>query len=378
MSTKQQKKDRATLIELACAIQSREIITDTQNRFHGKASEETNPISDFYHPDLASHEKLADTARYRLDQVRIQEVGSEKYPQLYQSILSVGIKNDVIVLKNFDESPYEGDAIDGCTRTVLAGEAERGNPNTSSIDVPTIFITDRTLVKLIRRKKKFFQNLLNDHLPCDSASKADTMLYIKEQISREPEPETEEFRADLQDDVYEMVQNNRKPATVKDWISEAYADIEANQNGIQSWRVQSDRHQTIRRQLELSKIRNIRDGWKSDHGLAHKNYKIYSVRCDQGNIEKSAGTEQVRKGEGTDTRPSILIVHTTATKPTKILESQQKVFNKVSFMDAQHITGQQFDYVFMLGQVKLVNVGDLLTQDDVFRCPKLEVVESNV
>ena len=377
MSTKQQKKDRRTLIELACAIQSREIITDTQNRFYGKASEETNPISDFYHPDLDSHVKLEGTARYRLDQVRIQEVGSKNYPQLYQSILSVGIKNDVIVLKSFDESPYEGDAIDGCTRTVLGGEAERSNPNTSSIDVPTILITDSTLVRLIRRKKKFFQNLLNDHLPCASASKATIMLYIKEQINKEPKPDTEEFRADLLDDVYEMVQNNRKRDTVKDWISEAYAGIQANQNGIKSWRVQSDRHSMIRRKLEQSKIPNIRNGWGNEHGLAHAHYKIYSVRCDQGNIEKSAGTESVRKGESTDPRTSILIVHTTATTPLKITESQQKVFNKLGHIDAQHINGKQFDYVFMLGQVKTVNAGDLLTKEDVFPCPELKVVKTN-
>jgi len=374
MSKKQHKKDRETLIELACSIQSREIITDKQNRFYGKAVEETNSISDFYHPDLSSHEALKETAKYFLDQVRVSEVGCDKYPKKYQSILSVGIVSDAVAIKNFEDSPYEADIIDGITRIVLGGEVEANNPNISTIDVPTILITDPSLIKLIRRKKKFFQNLLNDHLPCDSASKATIMMYIKEQINKAPDPDTKGFKEDLLDDVYTMVQNNRAKKTVEDWIAEAYRDIERNNNGIQSFRVQSDRHTRIRRALEKSSIPGIKNNWKKDEGLAHKKYKIYSVRCDQGNIEKSAGTESVRKGEGTCQRKSILIHHSTATTSKKIRESQQKVMNKIDYINAQNVNGELFDYVFALGQIKSVDSGQLLTRDEIFQC-NLRVVE---
>jgi hypothetical protein len=377
MSNKQQKKDRETLVELACSIQNRAIITDKQNRFYGKAVEETNSISDFYHPDLSSHEEVKESAKYFLDQVRVSEVGCGKYPKKYQSILSVGIQEDVVAIKNLDDSPYEGDTIDGVTRIVLGGEIERKNPNTSTVDVPTILIIDLSLIKLIRRKKKFFQNLLNDHLPCDSASKPTIMSYIKEQINKSADPNTESFKEDLLDDVYTMVQNNRNQDTVKDWIAEAYRDIERNNNGIQSFRVQSDRHTRIRQALEKSPLPGIANNWKKDEGLAHKKYKIYSVRCDQGNIEKSSGTESVRKGEGTDTRKSILIHHSTATTSKKIRESQQKVTNKIDHIDTQNVNGQLFDYVFALGQIKSVDAGKLLTRDDIFQC-NLKVVKESV
>jgi hypothetical protein len=355
-------KDRKNIIDLVKAIKSRDCVEDDKNKFYGMIKFQMDSTSDFYHEDYHD-EKRKENSKYRLDQVRQKSIGSSKYKEKYQSIQSIGIDEEVVSVKSFDpHTHFEADTLDGNSRVVISEDVEEANKDSDKIDVPHFIIIDKELGDIVRRKKKFFQNKMNDHLPHSGSEPEEIKDYIREEIVTASNPDTKSFKSALIHEVYEMVENSRTESTVKKWVSEIYNEREQQSAGIVCWKPKAKRHRLVRKLLEQSSIPDIKDNWKNDTGLEHQKYIIHSKTTNGSNIEKDLGSLIVNKEYGNETKPAIIVFFTIARSRKKVHEAQVQAFNKLEAVQGKY---DFYAHTFALGQIKGHDNGMLLTKTDV-------------
>jgi|7_EtaG_2_1085326.scaffolds.fasta_scaffold30665_2 hypothetical protein len=376
MSTKQ-IKDRKIIMNLVKAIKSRECVDDPNNQFYGEIDYHLDSTSDFYHESYHDEARKEDS-KYRLDQVRKKSIGSNNYKQKYQSIQSIGIDEEVVSVKNFDpHSHFEADTLDGNSRIIISEDVEAADTDgNTKVDVPHFIITNKKLGDIVRRKKKFFQNKMNDHLPHSGSEPEEIKEYIREEIAAASNPEAKPFKTALIDEVHEMVCNSKTRSTVSGWVTEIYNERKQQNAGIVCWKPQAKRWRLVRKLLEQSRIPDIKNNWCETTGLEHSVYTIHSKSTIGGNIEKDLGTIIVNKEYHNETKPAINIFFTTARSKESLYDAQLKAFKKLEAVEKKY---NFYDYTFTIGQVKGQTSGTLLTKADVENnIKKLEEENSKV
>lgn len=362
MSTKQ-IKDRKIIMNLVKAIKSRDCVDDPSNQFYGAIDYHLDSTSDFYHEAYHDKDRKEDS-KYRLDQVRKKSIGSNNYKQKYQSIQSIGIDEEVVSVKNFDpHSHFEADTLDGNSRVIISEDVEAADTDgNTKVDVPHFIITDKKLGDTVRRKKKFFQNKMNDHLPHSGSEPEEIKEYIREEIAAASNPEAKPFKTALIDEVHDMTRNSTARRTVKSWVTQIYNERKQQDAGIVCWKPQAKRWRLVRKLLEQSGVPNIKDNWSDDTGLEHKVYIVHSKATSGGNIEKDLGTIIVNKEYNNETKPAIYVFFTTARSKESLYDAQLKAFKKLEAVEKKY---NFYDHVFTIGQVKGDDSGTLLTKADV-------------
>ena len=362
MSTKQ-IKDRKIIMNLVKAIKSRDCVDDPNNQFYGMIDYHLDSTSDFYHEAYHDKERKEDS-KYCLDQVRKKSIGSNNYKQKYQSIQSIGIDEEVVSVKNFDpHSHFEADTLDGNSRVIISEDVEAADTDgNTKVDVPHFIITDKKLGDIVRRKKKFFQNKMNDHLPHSGSEPEEIKEYIRDEIAAASNPEAKPFKTALIDEVYDMTRNSTTRSTVKSWVTQIYNERKQQDAGIICWKPQAKRWRLVRKLLEQSGIPDIKDNWNEDTGLEHKVYIVHSKATSGGNIEKDLGTIIVNKEYNNETKPAIYVFFTTARSKESLYDAQLKAFKKLEAVEKKY---NFYDHVYAIGQVKGDDSGTLLTKADV-------------
>ena len=376
MSTKQ-IKDRKIIMNLVKAIKNRDCVDDPNNQFYGMIDYRLDSTSDFYHESYHDEVRKEDS-KYRLDQVRKKSIGSNNYTQKYQSIQSIGIDEEVVSVKNFDpHSHFEADTLDGNSRVIISEDVEAADTDgNTKVDVPHFIITDKKLGDIVRRKKKFFQNKMNDHLPHSGSEPEEIKEYIRDEIAAASNPEAKPFKTALIDEVYDMTRNSTTRSTVKSWVTQIYNERKQQDAGIICWKPQAKRWRLVRKLLEQSGIPDIKDNWNEDTGLEHKVYIVHSKATSGGNIEKDLGTIIVNKEYNSETKPAIYVFFTTARSKESLYDAQLKAFKKLEAVEKKY---NFYDYVYAIGQVKGDDSGTLLTKADVENnIKKLEEENSKV
>ena len=362
MSTKQ-IKDRKIIMNLVKAIKNRDCVDDPNNQFYGMIDYRLDSTSDFYHEAYHDKERKEDS-KYRLDQVRKKSIGSNNYKQKYQSIQSIGIDEEVVSVKNFDpHSHSEADTLDGNSRVIISEDVEAADTDgNTKIDVPHFIITNKKLGDIVRRKKKFFQNKMNDHLPHSGSEPEEIKEYIRDEIAAASNPEAKPFKTALIDEVYDMTHNSTTRSTVKSWVTQIYNERKQQDAGIVCWKPQAKRWRLVRKLLEQSGVPDIKDNWNEDTGLEHKVYIVHSKATSGGNIEKDLGTVIVNKEYNSETKPAIYVFFTTARSKESLYDAQLKAFKKLEAVEKKY---NFYDHVYAIGQVKGDDSGTLLTKADV-------------
>jgi hypothetical protein len=352
-------KEQNLLLRLVSELKNRTVVTDVKSEFYGKVDFRVDTTSDFYHETYHDAERK-ETSKYQLDQVRIKSIGGKTYEKRFQSIKSRGIAEEVVSLKDFNpHSLFEATTADGNGR-VITGEAVT-SASGDAVDVPHFIITDKDLCNLIRRRKKFFQNKMNDRLPGDESDPEDIKDYIRGEIQLEADPDTKTFKTSLIDEVYEMTKNSRTRSTIKNWVTQVYKERDQNEAGITCWKPQDKRYAVTRRALENSDVPEIAGNWENDVDLTHKKYVIYAKSTNKGNLEKDLGTRMVAKEHNKDSKKAICVFYTEATTQKKVAAAQVETFSKLNNVQSAY---NFYDHIFALGQIKGLDSGCLLTFGD--------------
>ena len=354
--SKVQQNERKEILRLIAALKERTVVTDPKSEFKNKVSYETAKLSDFYHEDYHNDERK-DNSKYHLDQVRVKSIGGTAYTRRYASIRSVGIMEEVVSLKNFSSHDNRlADTVDGNSR-IIVGEAVEFDTQ-ETLEVPHFIIEDQELVELVRRKKKFFQNKMNDVLPNDVSDKEDVLEYIRQEVSLASAPDQKHFKEELIDEVHEMTKLARARSTIKGWVTEGYKERKQNNSGITCWKPRDKRYAAVRKALEASNIPDIAGKWNNDDDLDHQKYRIYSKSTNKGNLEKDLGTQVVAAAHKSDPRPAICIFYTEASTVKKVAEAQIEAFSKLASVQGVY---SFYKYSYALGQIKGQDSGDLVT-----------------
>tara|TARA_Y100000310_G_C20560704_1_gene752909 strand:- start:46 stop:1176 length:1131 start_codon:yes stop_codon:yes gene_type:complete len=358
-------KERKIIIDLIKSIKSRACVEDPNNQFYGKVTYEVSKTNDFYHADYHDAQRKK-SAKFECDQVRTKSVGSTGYAKKYQSIMSIGIDDEVVSIQNFSgHTDFQATTLDGNSRIIISEDVEEKTEE--EIDVIHFIITDKKLVQLISRKKKFFQNKLNDHLPHSNSDPEEIKQYIRDEIASNSNPDAKSFKSALIDEVYEMVSNSRTRSTVSGWVTQIYKEQARAAAGIICWEVQNRRHLKVRDLLESAGIPDIKGNWESDAGLAHKKYIIHSKSTTGSNIEKDLGTIMVKREHEAETRKAICVFFTVAANEKSVNEAQLKTFKKLEAVEKKY---NFYDYTYALGQIKNSDAGTLLTKSHVLQAKK--------
>ncbi len=366
MSTRKKIQERKTIMHLVQSIKNRDCVEDEKNQFYGKIIFQIDKTEDFYHEAYHDTDRRL-SAKFELRQVRKKSIGSTNYTQKYQSIQSIGIDEEVVSLKDFNpHSTYEAQTVDGNSRIIISEDVEASDDDTK-IDVPHFIIVDKALVELVGRKRTFFQNKMNDHLPHSGSDPEEIKEYIREEIATAANQSSKAFKTALIDEVYDMVRNSRTRSTVSGWVTEIYNERKQQSAGIVCWKVQAKRWAMVRKLLEQSDIPDIVDNWSSDKGLEHNKYIIHSKSTSGSNIEKDLGTIIVNKEYGTESKKAICVFFTAARSVSKLYEAQLTAFKKLGAVEKKY---NFYDHAFALGQIKGVNSGKLLTKSDVEKAKK--------
>lgn len=376
-------KTEQLFFDLIEACRTREAFTNTGNRFYDKVEERILNTGVFYHPKLdVGNQDLFDRATYYLDQVRVNDISKDSYATKYESIRSQGILEPGWAYLDHDPtSKWEATVIDMITRIVLARTCEENEHVDSSISIPINIITCKALIQLIRKHKKSFQILANDHPPADASSSHDIKKLIRELVHQEslpPAEHTDKFKRKLAEHVQRMVSKNARYATVRKYVSEVYNTLDQSRNGVKGYVEPKNRATVVRKALETGKgnLKLDPTKWSPDRNeYNHETFKVYQGSPSRGSLEKDYGTEIVRKADPEFAgKESVYVFRTDAVTPAKVREAQVAAFAKINKMHTW--TGKVvFDHVFALGQITNIDQGQLLSETDVLAAQtKLKLV----
>ena len=362
------------LFKLIESCRTGKAFNDKTNPFYGKISESFMATSDFYHPGLdKAKPEVYKNARFKCDQVRDDVISRNKYKTKYESIRSKGILHSGFAVRDQDpNSKWSGIVLDGNTRVVLARNCEEQGhtANNATITVPMFVVEDSELIMFIMRHKMSFQTLLNDHLPADASSATDLKKLIRSFVKQEdkrPEDHSANFKNLLAKHVHTLSGGNKTYRTIRAYVTEVYNSIKAFGNGVKAFTEPRSRAVTIRKALEAGKgsITVNPNKWVEDnYQYTHKDWKVYQVSPNGGQLYKEFATEIFRKADGNDKRRSVLIFRTDANTPEAVRKSQLKTFDKLSKMN-KYVGKRVFDEEFALGQINGVDEGELLSEIDI-------------